>query len=202
MIIRRSFKFCASHVVRNCTSTRCSQSLHGHNYKVEVFVKSDSLDFANMVLDFGILKNEVFDFIDCFDHATHFWDKEDANFIAFIKNYSKRYVSLPFNASAESYALIFFYYIDLILKASDLNNGEDIELYAIRVHETDYGYAEAARSDLERLGGTLSAKELSFSNAILDEMRHKDLFAKLERFLRDGTKQFFYKRPEHQISTN
>ncbi|STP11883.1 6-pyruvoyl tetrahydrobiopterin synthase [Helicobacter mustelae] len=56
MIIRRSFSFCAAHIVRNCTSLRCSRSLHGHNYKVEIFLKADRLDNAGMILDFGIFK--------------------------------------------------------------------------------------------------------------------------------------------------
>ena len=55
MIIRKLFKFEGSHIVRNCTSDRCSHSLHGHSYKVELFLTADHLDNAGMVVDFGLL---------------------------------------------------------------------------------------------------------------------------------------------------
>jgi len=44
MIIRKKFRFEGAHIVRNCTSKRCRENIHGHSYEVEVFVKSDALD--------------------------------------------------------------------------------------------------------------------------------------------------------------
>lgn len=44
MIIRKQFKFEGAHIVRNCTSQRCRENIHGHSYIVEVFITSDKLD--------------------------------------------------------------------------------------------------------------------------------------------------------------
>jgi 6-pyruvoyl-tetrahydropterin synthase len=65
MIIRKEFKFEGGHAVRNSGyTTRCSQNQHGHSFKVEVFLKSDTLDAGCMVTDFGLIKHYINDFID------------------------------------------------------------------------------------------------------------------------------------------
>ena len=64
MIIRKLFKFENAHIVRKCTSTRCSESIHGHSYKVEVLTKSNFLDNGQMVYDFGLMKGYIKDLID------------------------------------------------------------------------------------------------------------------------------------------
>lgn len=197
MIIRRSFDFCAMHIVRNCHSKRCSQSLHGHNYEVEVFLESSILDRAGMVLDFGILKGEVASFIDCFDHAAHFWVSESEEFKDFIKRTSSRWVQLPFNASAENYSLLFFFYIEMILNASDFGNGENVRLKSVRIHETKRGYAEASRDDFERINETLDSKSIVFSPGVLAELKG-DLFKSLELYEREGRSVFIYQAPHQQ----
>ncbi len=68
MIIRKLFTFEGAHIVRNCSSRRCRENLHGHSYTVEVFLSSDRLDNGCMVLDFGLL-GEVRELSDSFDHA-------------------------------------------------------------------------------------------------------------------------------------
>lgn len=197
MIIRRSFDFCAMHIVRNCHSKRCSESLHGHNYEVEVFLESSALDHAGMVLDFGVLKNEVAIFVDCFDHAAHFWREESEEFKSFIKKTSSRWIELPFNASAENYALLFFFYIEMILNASDFANGESAQLKSVRVHETKRGYAEAGREDFYRAKDMLDSKSIIFSSDILSELR-LDIFKCLEIYERLGEKVFLYEAPKKQ----
>ncbi|WP_238353640.1 6-pyruvoyl trahydropterin synthase family protein [Pseudomonas proteolytica] len=72
MLIRKLFKFESAHIVRNCTSRRCSRSLHGHSYKIEVLLEAYALDHGQMVYDFGLLKGTVGNFIDGFDHAVTF----------------------------------------------------------------------------------------------------------------------------------
>ncbi|PAF41774.1 6-carboxytetrahydropterin synthase [Helicobacter sp. 11S02596-1] len=188
MVIRRLFGFCASHMVRNCTSKRCSTSIHGHNYKVEVFIGARSLDRAGMVLDFGIFKNQIADFIDGFDHAHHFWDQEDPDFIDFILKNSARYVKLSVNPSAENYALLLLFFIDKILQATEFNNAEgDINVTSVRVHETDHGYAEAFREDLENpdLMGHIHLDSVVFSEEILSEWKDAKMFEKLKTYHRN-----------------
>ena len=63
MRIRKSYTLPNAHIVRNCSSLRCKKSLHGHVYEVEVFFESDALDNGMMVLDFGLTKGTIKDFI-------------------------------------------------------------------------------------------------------------------------------------------
>ena len=89
-------------------SLKCAQNIHGHNYEVEVFIETNRLDNANMALDFGLMQQEMQVFIESFDHAHHFWDKESLEFQRFIENHCVRYVKCSFNLSAESYASCFY----------------------------------------------------------------------------------------------
>ncbi|BDQ29339.1 6-pyruvoyl trahydropterin synthase family protein [Helicobacter ailurogastricus] len=181
MQIRRSFHFCASHIVRNCTSRRCATSIHGHNYQVEVFLQAHKLDKAGMALDFGIFKNEIASFIDAFDHAHHFWDKEAEGFKNFITSTSARYVKLSFNPSAEHYALMFHLFISAILEATELHNNEAVGVCSVRVHETSYGYAQSETEDLSNpaLMGAISLESVVFSPAILKDMPNPKLLEQL-----------------------
>ncbi|BEG58086.1 6-carboxy-5,6,7,8-tetrahydropterin synthase [Helicobacter sp. NHP21005] len=181
MQIRRSFHFCASHIVRNCTSRRCATSIHGHNYQVEIFLKAHKLDKAGMALDFGIFKNEIASFIDAFDHAHHFWDKEAEGFQSFIVSTCTRYVKLSFNPSAEHYALMFHLFISAILEATELHNGEAVEVVSVRVHETSYGYAQSEIEDLKNpnLMGAISLEGVALSPAILKDMPNPKLLEQL-----------------------
>ena len=54
MVIRKLFKFEGAHIVRNCSSHRCRENIHGHSYIVEVFITSDKLDRGYMVMDFVV----------------------------------------------------------------------------------------------------------------------------------------------------
>ncbi len=45
------------------------KNMHGHTWKIEVFIINDQLDSLGMVADFGILKTKLNDFIANLDHA-------------------------------------------------------------------------------------------------------------------------------------
>ena len=70
MIIRKIYDFENAHIVRFCSSKRCKESIHGHSYRCEVLLKSDYLDAAGMVYDFGLMKQHNRMIIDSFDHTT------------------------------------------------------------------------------------------------------------------------------------
>lgn len=146
MIIRKLYKFEAGHIVRGCNSVRCSHSEHGHSYKVEVFFESPELTDYGMVIDFGDL-TKVKEFLDRFDHSYHFWTKESDEFKEFHKKYDSRWIELPFSPSAENYAIYFLRYIRHLMKTTNFDN-KSAKCVAVRVHETDTGYAEADESDL------------------------------------------------------
>jgi 6-pyruvoyltetrahydropterin/6-carboxytetrahydropterin synthase len=58
--------FSGAHRLRNYHG-KC-EDLHGHNWKVEVLVISDSLDEGGMVLDFKILKASTRQVLETLDH--------------------------------------------------------------------------------------------------------------------------------------
>lgn len=184
MIIRKLYKFEGAHIVRNCSSKRCKSSLHGHSYKVEVFLTSKGLDNGQMVLDFGLMKGTIHDLIDSFDHAYSMWREETKDFKSYIDKYSERYIEMPVSPSAESYSLMFFYIIDKIIKATEFNNGEqEVSLHAVRVHETDTGYAESQRGDLELWPYDL--EDILFSNQIQKEWKNQNMWEDLISYYRD-----------------
>ena len=181
MVIRKEFKFCSGHIVRNCSSERCRKSMHGHNYVVEVFFTSTKLDNGHMVMDFGLMKKTIKDFIDGFDHCWQFWDKEPKDFKKFIKSNSERWISMPVSPSAEQYSLLFLYVITHIVMATEFNNGEgNIGVYSVRVHETDTGYAEAFASDITKVKYNLH--DIKLSKQVQSEFSDPKMFKKLKEF--------------------
>ena len=59
-------QFAAAHQLRNFRH-KCEQ-LHGHNWKVEVFLRSDQLDSVGLVRDFGEIKAATHQVLEEFDH--------------------------------------------------------------------------------------------------------------------------------------
>ncbi|TKG96075.1 6-carboxytetrahydropterin synthase [Puteibacter caeruleilacunae] len=172
MIIRKLFKFEGAHVVRNCSSQRCKENVHGHSYKVEVFISSNKVDKGYMVLDFKLL-DKVKLLIDSFDHSFSLWNREDKEFKEFVYKYNSRVAEIPVSPSAEGYALMFFKVIDEILKNTVTSNGEgEIRLSSVRVHETETGYAEAFREDEQMINFELN--DVLFSTGIQQEWKNGD----------------------------
>lgn len=170
MIIRKQFKFEGAHIVRNCSSQRCKENIHGHSYIVEVFITSDRLDQGYMIMDFCRL-DKVKEFIESFDHAYSLWNQENQEFKNFISRYNRRIAEIPVSPSAEGYALLFFYVIDQILQYTEKINGEGhVLLHSVRVHETATGYAEAFREDLGLVHFQL--KDMLFSSGIISEWKN------------------------------
>lgn len=181
MLIRKLFKFESAHIVRGCSSRRCSRSLHGHSYKVEVLLEADALDHGQMVYDFGLLKGTVGDFIDAFDHAVTFWDGDDADYIASCQRFSERWISLPVSPSAEQFSRVFFCLIDAVLGNTRMANGEvDVRLHSVIAHETDTGYAQCFREDAynPRMGA-FELNRIGFSAQVKREWANPQMFAEL-----------------------
>ncbi|MCJ7832917.1 MAG: 6-carboxytetrahydropterin synthase QueD, partial [Deltaproteobacteria bacterium] len=59
-------QFAAAHYLRNYRG-KCEQ-LHGHNWKVEVFVRAVRLNSAGLVRDFGEIKAVTHEVLDGLDH--------------------------------------------------------------------------------------------------------------------------------------
>ena len=180
MIIRKKFRFEGAHIVRNCTSQRCRENIHGHSYEVEVFLKSDHLDYGFMVLDF-VLLNNVAEFIHSFDHSYTLWDKEVDEVKEAIYRINTRIAEIPVSPSAEGYALLFFFVINQLISKIRLINGEgNVHLHAVRVHETLSGYAEASAEDLKLVFFTM--KDIRFNQGIKREWKDKTWWNQIEGY--------------------
>lgn len=79
--LSKKMEISASHHLELDSPSKCSRQ-HGHNYKIEVFCKSQELDANGMVVDFSLIKSRVFDVL----------DHKDLNSV------------LPFNPSSENLA--------------------------------------------------------------------------------------------------
>lgn len=180
MIIRKLFKVEGSHIVRDCTSKRCSKNLHGHSAVIEIFFTAEGVDNGQMLMDFGLMKGTIGDFIDSFDHCHTLWSKELEEYKNFFKEYGQRVIELPCSPSAEMYSLMFFYVIDKIIQNTQFNNGEkNVQLHSVRYHETATGYAESFREDLKFWHWNLD--DILISQPIKDEWKDPDMWEKLKR---------------------
>ena len=64
--VRIEDSFAAAHYIKNYHG-KC-ENLHGHNYKVRVYVKGEELDKGGMLLDFSILKKALKEVFKDLDH--------------------------------------------------------------------------------------------------------------------------------------
>ena len=181
MIIRKLYRFENAHIVRRCTSRRCSRSLHGHSYRVELLFHAASLDRGQMVYDFGLTKGMIKEFIDSFDHAITLWSEDDPAYLADMKKWSERRVQLPVNPSAEQFARTIFLLVDRVLRQTEMTNGEtDVSLHGVIVHETETGYARADREDAyDSTMGPTSLDSIEFSERVRAEWSNPKMFEEL-----------------------
>ena len=59
-------KFAAAHQL-TMVGSKC-ENMHGHNWKIEVYVKGEKTDEAGVLVDFGIIKKHVRDIMSILDH--------------------------------------------------------------------------------------------------------------------------------------
>ena len=137
--VRKQFKFEAAHQLQSAYSAVCTDSIHGHSYLVEVFLRCRRLNEDDMVLDFGILK----------DKLDTLWKKWDHSLILPVEIYEesgycgdrqkKEVIVTPYNPTAEKMAFVFYREIRILIH-EDLS--ENLTLWKVRVHETRTGWAE------------------------------------------------------------
>ena len=85
--VRKSLEISAAHKLNLDYESKC-ENLHGHNWNIKIFLKSEELDQNGMVMDFTIIKkritekmdhkylNEIFDFNLTAENIAH-WIKEE-----------------------------------------------------------------------------------------------------------------------------
>lgn len=167
MKIRKEFRVESAHIVRNCTSHRCSHSIHGHSAVIEVMLEGDTLDNAGMLYDFGLMKGTIKEFIDSMDHCYILCSKDSDKFKKFIKSQCDRWIEVPFNPSAECLSMFVHKYINNILRHTISNNGEgQLKCTGVRYHETTTGWAESSLDDLDKLWSASWDEDIVFSDGV------------------------------------
>jgi len=183
MIIRKLFKFENAHIVRGCSTVKCRSSLHGHSYRVELLFESNFLDNGQMVYDFGLMKQNMKDLVECFDHAITLWSGDDKSYVEDMKHHSERWVELPVSPSAEQFSRVIFVMIERLLSLTSTANGEkEVKLNSIIVHETQTGYAQCFKEDAHSSTmGIINLEDIKFSDEVLNDFKDPSLFEKILR---------------------
>lgn len=130
----RIIKFDAGHRVVNHES-KC-RTLHGHEYKAEIFAQGD-LDSLGRVIDFSVIKEVIGKWVDDnWDHNMILW-QEDPNLelIQRCDGMKKPFV-LELNPTAENLALF------LIEKSNQLLTGSGVKVVKIKLWETSNCFVE------------------------------------------------------------
>ena len=181
MLIRKLFKFENAHIVRDCSTQRCSENIHGHSYKIEVLLESNYLDDGQMVYDFGLTKLYIKELIDSFDHAITLWVQDDKSYIEAMKKYSNRWIELPVSPSAEQFSRVIYLIVERVLACTSMQNGErEVKLHSIIVHETETGYAQGFKEDAHSaLMGKIALEDILFSEQVQSEWSDTKLWDKL-----------------------
>jgi len=183
VIIRKLFKFENAHIVRGCSTVKCRSSLHGHSYKVELLFESNFLDNGQMVYDFGLMKQNMKDLVESFDHAIALWNGDRQEYIADMKKHSERWVELPVSPSAEQFSRVIFVMIDKLLVLTSKVNGErEVKLHSVIVHETETGYAQCFAEDAySKEMGDIDLHAIVFSAQIHADFKDPQLWQKVLR---------------------
>ena len=181
MIIRKLFKFENAHIVRGCSTRKCSENIHGHSYKVEVLLESNYLDDGQMVYDFGLTKLYIKELIDAFDHSITLWSEDNPSYIKDMKKHSSRWVELPVSPSAEQFSRVIYLMVERVLACTGMVNGEkNVTLSSIIVHETETGYAQGFKEDAHsELMGIINLEDVVFSDEIKHEWTNFNLWKEL-----------------------
>jgi len=183
MIIRKTFKFENAHIVRGCSTVKCRSSLHGHSYRVELLFESNFLDNGQMVYDFGLMKQNMKDLVESFDHAITLWSEDETTYVADMKKHSDRWVELPVSPSAEQFSRVIYLMIDRLLQLTSTRNGEkEVKLNSVIVHETQTGYAQCFYDDAYNDAmGVIELENIVFSEEIQNDWHSKTLFEDVKK---------------------
>jgi len=122
--VTKDFEFAASHNLREYDGP--CQRLHGHNYKIEVTIKSETLDKLGMVIDFSKIKeicNKVI--MNKYDH----------------QNLNEHEPFDVLNPTAENMSKIFYVTIANELDTMK-NNKNEARVHSVKVWETSNSVAK------------------------------------------------------------
>lgn len=137
-VVRKKYRFELAHQLQNAATACCHETIHGHGYVAEVFVRSEELNDNGMVVDFGAM-DVIKKFIELLDHSLIVPDTFPAEYVEALKAYNKKCYVMSFNPTAEKLAVYMFNEMRHVRFADN----RSARVYRVRLHETDSGYAEA-----------------------------------------------------------
>jgi len=140
--IRKLFRFEMAHQLAKAFSRCCSDTIHGHTYTLEVFFKSEVLDETDMVVDFGEIKQLIKEYVESWDHSLVMPGFLNPEYLNMLEKYCANLKIVPYNPTAEAMSRDMFYTIKELVKPIIERSNREIKLHAIRLHETQTGYAE------------------------------------------------------------
>jgi len=128
-----------------------------------------------------LMKQNMKDLIESFDHAITLWSEDEDSYIKDMKKHSVRWVELPVSPSAEQFSRVIFVLIDALLKLTSTLNGEkEVKVNSVIVHETATGYAQCFKGDAySKEMGELHLKDIKFSDEVLNDFNDSKLLEKM-----------------------
>jgi len=110
-ILKAEHSFDSAHFLSGYDG-KCA-NIHGHRWKVEVEVQSESLvkggQLDGMIIDFGDLKNDVKSMVDSYDHALIIQEGSmRAATLSCINQDGFNVIAVDFRPTAENFAAFFF----------------------------------------------------------------------------------------------
>jgi 6-pyruvoyltetrahydropterin/6-carboxytetrahydropterin synthase len=134
-----------------------------------------------MVYDFGLMKQNMKDLVESFDHAIALWNGDDQAYLCDMKKHSTRWVELPVSPSAEQFSRVIFVMIDKLLSLTSTVNGEkEVKVHSIIVHETETGYAQCFAEDAySKEMGDIDLCQIVFSKQVQEDFKDEKLWEKI-----------------------
>lgn len=168
MIITKIYKAEAAHRVPGATTTRCT-GVHGHSYKFEVSLKGSPINNACMVVDFSVLNTCVKSFVDSFDHSMMICTADEREYVEYTTKNFNRWIIAPFNWSCEMMSLMLFHYIKKILNNTNFTNGENPDIFSVKVWETATGSATCTLDDYNEYWNEHWEDHIIMSKGVTDD---------------------------------
>lgn len=129
--VQRTFRIDAGHRILGHES-KC-KSIHGHSYSFEIYAEADELDMIGRVIDFGVLKEVIGQWIeDHWDHAMLLYaaDPIAVNWGPGGPLEGQKCFILPSNPTAENLASF------ILQKSNELLHNTEIEITKVVCFET------------------------------------------------------------------
>ncbi len=141
--IRKLLKFESAHQLESAYSKLCSETIHGHSYKLELFLSSEKLNSDGMVMDFGELKSITKELVDGYlDHSIilpESFNETRPDYVRSMMENNKRLIMFQGNPTAEEMSKWIFETVNQDLVRL---KGTSVMCTKVILWETETGYAE------------------------------------------------------------